>query len=384
MDLVGASCADIRGMDMVGPEVEQPMKFPPGEDGRIAGIKSPARSPEATKWRLRHWQIWLGVVFSLIFLVLALRGVDFAKTGDALRHVNVIFLGAAIISFVSSAAAKTIRWQLLLSGRKVPSFGRAFSVLFIGFMVNAFLPTRLGEFARAYLMGEAEEDSKVYILGTIAVEKVADILTLLLLLAVLLLRMSLPDWLAGAARATALVFAIVVPCFILLVWQRDFVIRIAERPYHFIPTTWREWLVKQTRDGLASLDVIRSPRRLAGVLGMSVLVWTISALTNYLVFRALYLIIPIWASLLLLVVLQIGTAVPSSPGSIGVFQYLAILTLSIFGMDKNVALGYSLVLYLVVYLPIALLGVWGLWHEKITWSKLTEGMVRLSEGRKSG
>jgi len=38
----------------------------------------------------------------------------------------------------------------------------------------------------------------------------------------------------------------------------------------------------------------------------------------------------------------------------------------------------------VIYVPIALLGVWGLWHEKITWGKLTEAMVRFSEGRKSG
>jgi hypothetical protein len=53
-------------------------------------------------------------------------------------------------------------------------------------------------------------------------------------------------------------------------------------------------------------------------------------------------------------------------------------------MDKNVALGYSLILYLVIYVPTALLGIWGLWHEKITWNKLTEGLVRFSEGRKSG
>jgi hypothetical protein len=53
-------------------------------------------------------------------------------------------------------------------------------------------------------------------------------------------------------------------------------------------------------------------------------------------------------------------------------------------VDKNVALGYSVVLYLVIYVPIALLGVWGLWHEKITWGKLTEAVVRFSQGRTSG
>jgi glycosyltransferase 2 family protein len=354
----------------------------PGKDDKAPGKEPPPPLLKVRTWHLGSWQLWLGIVFSLVFLVLALRGVDLRETANALRRVNYLILCAAVASYIFSAVAKAIRWQLLLSLRKTPSFGRAFSVLFIGFMVNAFLPTRLGEFARAYLMGEAEADSKIYVLGTIAVEKVSDILTLLLLMSVLLLKMALPDWLAGPARGTALAFAIVVPGFILLVWQRDFVLRMLERIIRFVPLAWREWLINQTRNGLASLDVIRRPLLLLGLFGMSIIVWTICAFTNYLVFLAMNLIVPVWASLLLLVVLQIGTAVPSSPGSIGVFQYLTILTLSIFGLDKNVALGYSLVLYLVVYVPIALLGIWGLWHEKITWGNLTEAAVRFSKGRK--
>jgi hypothetical protein len=360
------------------------MKSTHGTDEKAPGIEPHPDSYLKRAWHLGNWQLWIGIVFSLVFLVLALRGVDLVETANALQRVNVPILGAAVVSFLLSVAAKTVRWQLLLAGRKTPSFGRAFSVLSIGLMVNAFLPTRLGEFARAYLMGEAEADSKVYVLGTIAVEKVADLLSLLLLLAVLLSQMTLPEWLAGPARGTALLLAIVVPCFILLVWQRDFVLQMVEWISHFFPSAWRKWLVRLTRHGLDSLDVMRRPRLLIGLLGMSLIVWIISALTNYLVFLALALTLPVWASLLLLAVLQVGTAVPSSPGSIGVFQYLVILTLSIFSIDKNIALGYSVVLYLVIFVPIALLGIWGLWHERITWSKLTKVVLRFSEGRKSG
>lgn len=347
--------------------------------------KEPRAVPSALpRWGKGNWQLWIGVIFSLGFLVLALRNVDLTETVNALRRVNVLFLGAAVASFVFSAAAKAIRWRLLLAAHKAPSFGRAFSVLSVGLMVNAFLPARLGDFARAYLMGEAETDSKVYVLGTVAVEKVADLLFLLLSLMVLLSQMALPEWLAGSARGTALVLTILVPCFVLLAWQRDFILRMVERTSRFVPSAWREWLVRQAHFGLASLEAVRRLRLLIGLLGWSLIVWILSALTNTLVFLAMELTMPVLASLLLLVVLQVGTAVPSSPGRIGVFQYLAILTLSIFTVDKNVALGYSVVLYLVIYVPIALLGVWGLWHEKITWGKLTEAVVRFSEGRKSG
>ena len=222
-----------RGADLASQEDEQRMKLTPGTGEKTPG-KEPRAVPSASRrWGLGSWQLWIGVVFSLGFLVLALRGVDLRETANALRRVNVLFLGAAVASFVFSTAAKAIRWQLLLAVRKAPSFGRAFSVLSVGLMVNAFLPARLGEFARAYLMGEAEADSKVYVLGTVAVEKVADLLFLLLSLVVLLLQMALPEWLAGSARGMALVLAILVPFFVLLAWQRDFILRMVEQDKPF-------------------------------------------------------------------------------------------------------------------------------------------------------
>jgi len=354
------------------------MKLTPDTGQKALGKDPHAVPPALQRWGLGSWQLWIGVVFSLGFLWLALHDVDLRETASALRRVNVPLLGAAVASYVLSTAAKAIRWQVLLAARKARSFGRAFSVLSVGIMVNTFMPARLGDFARAYLMGEAEADSKIYVLGTVAVEKVADLLFVLLSLIVLLSQMALPEWLAGSARGMAVLLAILVPCLLLLVWQKDFILRMVERISRLVPPAWREWLVRQTRYGLNSLDVVRRPRLLIGLFGWSLIVWIISALTNYLVFLALKLAIPFWASLLLLVVLQVGTAVPSSPGRIGVFQYLAILTLSIFTIDKNVALGYSIILYLVIYVPIVLIGGYCLWREKVTWQKLAEAVAVLN------
>lgn len=358
------------------------MKLTPGTSEK-ASEKEPHTAPSALqRWGLGRWQLWIGIVFSLGFLVLALRDVDLRETANALRGVNVLILSAAVISYLLSTAAKAIRWQLLLAVRKAPSFSRAFSVMSVGMMMNSFLPARLGDFTRAYLIGEAESDSKVYVLGTVAVEKVADLLFLLLSLMVLLSQMALPEWLSGSARGVALMLAILAPCFVLLAWQRDFILRMVERTSRFVPLAWREWLVQQIRYGLTSLDIVRYPRLLIGLFVWSLIIWILSALTNYLVFLSLNLVLPfwasLWASLLLLVVLQVGTAVPSSPGRIGVFQYLAILTLSIFSVNKDVALGYSIILYLVVYVPMVLIGGYCLWREKITWQKINEAAAMLN------
>jgi N-acetylglucosaminyldiphosphoundecaprenol N-acetyl-beta-D-mannosaminyltransferase len=74
-------------------------------------------------------------------------------------------------------------------------------------------------------------------------------------------------------------------------------------------------------------------------------------LVNYIIFFALGLSPSFTAALFLLVVLQVGIAVPSAPGKLGIFQYLCILALAPFGVGKSNALIYSVLLYLVAFGP---------------------------------
>jgi hypothetical protein len=91
------------------------------------------------------------------------------------------------------------------------------------------------------------------------------------------------------------------------------------------------------------------------------LIWGTAIWTNVLTFRALDLRLPWTAAGLLLAVLQAGISVPSVPGRIGVFQYLCILTLGLFGVSEAAGLSYGILLQAIVFLPTTLLSVAGLW-----------------------
>jgi uncharacterized membrane protein YbhN (UPF0104 family) len=112
------------------------------------------------------------------------------------------------------------------------------------------------------------------------------------------------------------------------------------------------------------------------LLFWSLLVWFFGWLTNYLVFLSLGIPLSFQAAIVLLVILQIGVVVPSSSGRIGVFHYLTILGLSLFGISKEAAFGYAVILHLVVYGSIAILGVLGIWREKEAWSRFTRLSLR--------
>ena len=83
----------------------------------------------------------------------------------------------------------------------------------------------------------------------------------------------------------------------------------------------------------------------------------VTVFLNQLLLWSLDIDVPLLAPLLLLVVLQIGVRVPSSPGSIGVLHYLSVLTLELFGVGRDLALSYGVLLHLVTYLPPSLLGI---------------------------
>ena len=80
-------------------------------------------------------------------------------------------------------------------------------------------------------------------------------------------------------------------------------------------------------------------------------------------------------AVLLLIALQIGVRLPSSPGSIGVFHYLCVVTLSLFGVERSVAFGYGVILHLVMYLPPSLLGLMYLGRSGYSLSRLRQAVA---------
>ncbi|MFW6162476.1 MAG: lysylphosphatidylglycerol synthase domain-containing protein, partial [Planctomycetota bacterium] len=115
--------------------------------------------------------------------------------------------------------------------------------------------------------------------------------------------------------------------------------------------------------GLAGLAALRRPRMALRAGAWSAVIWALAAATNALVFLALGLSLPLAAALLVLTLLHVGTAPPSSPARVGVFHALVVVALEPFGVTRSAALACAAVLHLVVYAPQLVLGAaalaWG-------------------------
>jgi uncharacterized protein (TIRG00374 family) len=316
-------------------------------------------------------QLLLGLVLGFAALYLAAREVNLRELGRVLGSVSLPLLLLAIITALLTPVVKAVRWRWLFYPRTLDlGLARATSLLALGQAINLLVLGRWGELVRAYFTGEEANISKSFVFGTIAAEKLLDMVVLAVLVVALIPFVALPAWLAdrvGYVVVVALVVSVVIAA---LLGGRDLWLGIAARGLRILPkpaaARWEARLAAAV-DGLGAL---RDRRAAAAIWGWTAAAWLIAALTNLLLLAAFGLPPSVLVALFLLVVLQAGVAVPSTPGKIGVFQFLCVLALSVFKVPASVAFGYGVVLYLIVLGTICGWAVLGLWQRGLSLRKL--------------
>ena len=111
---------------------------------------------------------------------------------------------------------------------------------------------------------------------------------------------------------------------------------------------------------------LRDFKTLFFVFGASLLVWAIEGSTYALMGQAFHMDIPLRAYFIAMVIVSLGTIIPSAPGFVGVFQFFCMVALGMFGVSSDVAVGYGLVLNVSEYLPVTLIGITFLALENLT------------------
>jgi uncharacterized protein (TIRG00374 family) len=322
-----------------------------GEGMPDQGLEGPRRLQAGRKVH-GPIRLFLGLLVSLCCLVLVLRGVQWDAVAAILGDMRLLPLSAAVAVEFLTFWAIAARWQRLFAPHALPSRASLFEILTIAQLVNGVLPAKLGPLVRAYLAGKGESKGVAFALTTIVGEKLMEGISLLVIGACLLPFVPLQDWLRPATWVGATLLLVVLGLVLWVAFRRE----TAGRWMRRLLGRWPR-LLGAAESALAALRVWQDPRSVLALAGWSLLIWAMTVLLNQLLLWSLGIEVPLVAPLLLLVVLQVGVRVPSSPGSIGVFHYLSVLTLALFGVDKDLAFAYGVLLHLVTYLPPSLLGV---------------------------
>lgn len=317
-----------------------------------------------------------GFAISAIFLFLALFRVDFNQVAQAIAHADYRLILLSAVFTLLSYVLRTMRWRRLLLPHKAIPTPRLFPTLVIGFALNNVLPGRPGEFARAFMLGQREKLSKSLAIATVVLERVADGLTLIAILAALAFFIELPGWGQQVENLALLIFGAALLFMLLMLWREKWMTHLLHRVIHILPPKYAHRIANMFASFVMGLHSLRSPRDTLAIIFFSLAVWSCEAVSYFLVLSAFHLFTSpaesALAALFLMVIVNLSISIPAAPGGIGPFEAAGILALSAFGVSKDLALPAVLISHMVQYGLITGLGVIFMAREGIKLSQAAQ------------
>src|SRR5512132_3585300 len=123
---------------------------------------------------MKKWQFWVGVLISILFVWLSLRGLRLEQFWGAVKKANYIWLVPGVAVYFIGVWVRAWRWHYLLGPIKRIPIQTMFPITTIGYMGNNIYPARAGEVLRAVILKRKEGVSVSASLATIIVERIFD------------------------------------------------------------------------------------------------------------------------------------------------------------------------------------------------------------------
>ena len=325
---------------------------------------------------MKKWQFWVGVLISLLFIWLALRGLHLEEFWDAVKQANYIWLVPGVAVYFVGVWVRAWRWHYLLGPiKKIPT-SKMFPITTIGYMGNNIYPARAGEVLRAVILKRKEGVSVSASLATIIVERIFDgvvMLAFVFLNLSELARLTGSSGFVGNIQQVAVIGTGVFLGALIVFLVAAMFPHMAERIglwmiEHVTPKRLHTKIISVMNKFLDGLASLRSPFNVLMVFFTSVIIWLLETGKYWLVMHAFDFSVSFFALMLMNGIVNLATTIPSAPGYIGTFDAPGIAVLTAYGVEHSTAAGYTLVLHVALWLPITLLGAYYLAREGITWS----------------
>ncbi len=326
-----------------------------------AGAGSPrsySPEPSISASPRQDWRRLLpGLLISIASLAIVLYLAKPHRLVAALRQADfrLVLVGGALS--LAWLLVRSMAWRTLLQDKV--SVSQTFFTLSEGYLLNNFLPFRLGEVGRAYLLGNKSGLGFWRVLSSILIERALDVLlAAALLLGTLPFVTGMTSTRGAALGVGGVVLAAMVALYLVARYPAQ-TMRLYERLTSRIGFLSR--LGKQVLPSFfAGLEVLTKPGRF-----LRAIAWFLLNLSVAIVQFTIFLLAffphgrPLWA-IFALAVSSLGVALPSSPGGLGVFEGAIVGALAVFKLDSGTALAYAFTMHFWNYLITGLLGSYAL------------------------
>jgi uncharacterized membrane protein YbhN (UPF0104 family) len=306
--------------------------------------------------RRSAWSWIPAAALAALLLWWSLRGVDWKQVAGIIARARWALLAVAAGTSSCSLFLRGLRWRILLNATERFSVGTVFWANNAGYLGNSLLPARAGEVIRSFLISSRSSLSRTYVLTTALSERLMDVVALVLWSSLLLLGVHpKPVWMQQLSRTMAIVAGAGAAAITILPHTGGLLESVLGRVP--LPARLRQLALRLCEQVLSGMRAFHDWRRFAGFASLTVVIWCSDAVGIMALGRALHLELPFSTAFLLLTALGLGSALPSTPGYVGIYQFVAVTVLTPFGFDRDSAIALILVVQALGYAVVLTFGV---------------------------
>lgn len=294
---------------------------------------------------------WLLATAGLLWV---LHDLELQQLGQQLANMKWHWLLLAIACDVLSYVCQGVRWRLLLKPVGNVSTLRSTQAIYAGLFTNELLPMRLGELVRAYLVSRWTAAKFISVLPSIVVERFFDSLWMVMAIGLAALFLPLPPELLKAANVLGVIVVIAAGLLFYVALSQRTSARLAQAEQssrRFVHSV--AFLLGRLAQGVQGIGRTRA---FYFSLAWSLALLVFQALAFWLVMLAFGLPVSFQIGLAVFLIVHLGTAIPNAPANVGAYQFFTVLGLTLFGVDKATAASFSIEVFLILTLPLLLLG----------------------------
>jgi uncharacterized protein (TIRG00374 family) len=330
---------------------------------------------------MKRWIFWIGILISAVLIYFALHKMNLSDVWHTLQTAQYLWLLPGVAVYFMGVYVRAWRWHYLLRPIKKISTNKMFPMVAIGYMGNNIYGYRIGEVLRAMVLKRHEDVPISASLATIIIERIFDGVVMLAFIFVNLPELAKATHGSGvigpiniqttAIYGSALFFGALLIFLLAAMLPRITTRAVDWSIVHLVPVRFREKVGGLARKFLDGLESLRSPKDVLMVFLTSVVIWLFETGKYWFVMHAFNFQVSFFTLMLMNGIVNLFTTLPSAPGYIGTFDWPGIEVLVAYGVARDIATGYTLVLHASLWLSITALGAYYFFvREGMQWSKV--------------
>lgn len=309
---------------------------------------------------------FVSLAIGIGLLIYTFRGVSLQEVSDELIKINYFYLILFIVIIFIGTFLRALRWKyMIVSFKEDVKLKNLFEATIIGYGVNVILP-RFGEVARSLYVGSAEKISRSSALGTVVVERVYDLIFLILSVVISLMIFgdelsSKYNWIYSSIYLGILILLLAFVFLLLVIKFQNKIVQWIDRFFTKLNVKFFNRATEITSKVIEGFDSIKTRKNYLMTFILSPILWFTYALGSYIGLLALNMdkIQPVnfGSGLIIMSITTFGIMIPI-PGSTGSYHAFckSVLTM-ILGFNVKISLAYAVLTHLFNTIPFVIISL---------------------------